>query len=120
MKRIVACTLILMFAGVAAHADEFRGYITALPCGPQAEITSMTQKEIEDAVADCVNDAGGKHAVFFTSQSGTVVVEPEESASTHVGYEVEIWGTLDGTTLRINQIGSVEDMKQLKQKRNRR
>ena len=112
--------LLTSIVGVSAQADEFRGYVTALPCGPQAEITSMTQSEIEDAVADCVNNAGGKHAVFLTSSAGTFVAEPEESAANNVGYEVEIWGTLNGTTLQIDEIGTVEEMQELKQKKNRR
>ena len=123
MKRMMLTCLTLAILPIlagSAQADEFRGYVTALPCGPQAEITSMTQSEIEDAVAKCVNDSGGKHAVFLTSGAGTFVATPEESAANNVGYEVEIRGTLNGTTLQIDEIGSVADMEREKQKRNRR
>lgn len=115
MKRVIVCSLFLLL-GMAAHADEFRGYVTALPCGPQAEITTMEQEEIKEAVAACVNNADGKLAVFVLSQGAAFVAEPEESAGSNIGYEVVVRGTLDGTTLRIDEIGSVEDMQESKRR----
>lgn len=93
----VALALVLLPATVAT-ADSWTGWISDDHCGAKGAKAGH-----EDCAKKCVK-GGGKY-VFVTGADQTVfAIDNQELAGQHLGHEVKVSGTVDGTSIKVESI----------------
>jgi hypothetical protein len=104
MKRaiVIAAVLVLALAALPALAAEsWTGWITDTHCGEKG----ANAKHTKECVMKCAKD--GKIVFFNSADKKLYDLDKTEAALEHVGHEVKVTGTLDGSTIKVESIEMV-------------
>ena len=97
MKRGIAlCSLVLVF-GIGALAADFTGYIIDESCA-----SKPAMKGNEACARKCIK--GGSPAVLLMESAKVYKLDDQAKVVEHAGHKVNITGTLDGDTIKVESI----------------
>ena len=97
-KALVVLALTALFLPALAAADSWTGWITDEHCGAKgakAEHASCAKK--------CM-DQGGKLVFFNSADQKLYSLDNQKLAEEHLGHEVVVTGTADGTSIKVESI----------------
>lgn len=97
-KAFVVLALAALLVPALASADSWTGWITDDHCGAKgasAEHASCAKK--------CL-DQGGKLVFFNSADQKLYNLDNQKLAEEHLGHEVVVTGTADGTSIKVESI----------------
>lgn len=97
-KALVVLALTALFLPALAAADSWTGWITDDHCGAKgakAEHASCAKK--------CL-DQGGKLVFYNNADQKLYSLDNQKLAEEHLGHEVVVTGTADGTSIKVESI----------------
>ena len=99
-KALVVLALAALLAPALASADSWNGWITDEHCGA---------KGAKAGHADCAKkcmDQGGKLVFFNSADQKLYSLDNQKLAEEHLGHEVVVTGTADGTSIKVESIAT--------------
>lgn len=99
-KALVILALAALLVPAFAAADSWTGWITDDHCGAKgakAEHASCAKK--------CL-DQGGKLVFFNSADQKLYDLDNQKLAEEHLGHEVVVTGTADGTSIKVESIAA--------------
>lgn len=100
---LVAAAALPLFAAEGAMASQsWTGWITDSHCGAKG----AGAKHTKECVEKCVKE-GGKVVFYNSADKKMYDLDKTDEALKHVGHEVKVTGTIEGTTIHVESIEPV-------------
>lgn len=113
MKKLVALSILLACASVAAIAEHVTGYISDAQCASAgskaAKATDwVNPKAFEGCVQKCAKN--GSPLVFVTEDNKVLKLEGDslKKATEHLGHRVSVEGKVENGALKIDKIENIK------------
>ncbi|HXU45943.1 MAG TPA: DUF5818 domain-containing protein [Thermoanaerobaculia bacterium] len=97
---VLVVLVVALFAVPMFASESWTGWITDSHCGAKG----ANAKHTKECAEKCAHEKGGKVVFYNNADKKLYDLDKTDEALGHVGHEVKVTGTLDGTTIKVESI----------------